>query len=184
VTSADVQKLEALFGMSAAVDHPAEQEEAEVDNGDSDDDAFWDALAKTKGIQEISFVTPLNMVQKWVATNDPLYAPATSSFVTTDARNVDEGYEFVFSTMASVLSEGPKEQEEEAGDGSGQRRSYLVMSNFLSSSATSFEKFAGEVTNIMRSAKLEGAVDVLTLHPEHVDAERRSPVPVFVLQWK
>ena len=62
--------------------------------------------------------------------------------------------------------------------------SYIIMPQFLSSSATSFEKFASQVTNIIGAIKgLEKHVSVNIFHPEHIDGVRQSPLPVFVIQW-
>jgi len=32
--------------------------------------------------------------------------------------------------------------------------------------------------------KKKGVVDISCLHPEHIDEEKRCPIPVIVLQWK
>ena len=58
----------------------------------------------------------------------------------------------------------------------------ILTSNFLSSSATSFEKFAAEVNKII-AVLPNDKVQVATFHPEHVDPSRRSPMPISVLEW-
>ena len=161
VTLDDVQRLEALFGKAAVIKKES-----------SDDDSFWDALGKAKGIQEVTLISPFRQAQIWVSEHHEAFRAGTSTFTTTDCKYVDEAYEFVFNNIAMQ-----------------QRRSdvtqYLVYTDFVSSSATSFEKFAREcndLASIMPS--LRGKLEVSTLHPEHIDASKRSPVPVLVMRWK
>ena len=161
VTLGDVQRLEALFGKAAVTKKES-----------SDDDAFWDALGKAKGIQELTLISPFRKAQIWVSENHEAFRAETSTFTTTDCKYVDEAYEFVFNNIAMQ-----------------QRRSdvtqYLVYTDFVSSSATSFEKFARagyDLASIMPS--LREKLELSTLHPEHIDASKRSPVPVLVMKWK
>lgn len=59
------------------------------------------------------------------------------------------------------------------------------MPNFLSASATSFHKFDLMVKNIISTIPgLDQIVETSTMHPEHIDQNYRSPVPIFVLQWR
>jgi len=63
-------------------------------------------------------------------------------------------------------------------------RSYIVMPNFVSSSATSFEKFSKEVEHIVTCISgLSDMLSVSVMHPEHVQRNKRCPHPVFILQW-
>ena len=127
-------------------------------------------------------MTPTSIAHKWVAGNKPSYDETKSTFVATDARHVDEAYEFVFSNIASQKK--PTQVSERTKELVAGKRSYLVMPNFLSSSATSFEKFAMQVSSIVDS--IPGLTDELvmsTLHPETVETEWRSPVPILILQW-
>eukprot|EP00586_Coscinodiscus_wailesii_P015323 CAMPEP_0172513486 /NCGR_PEP_ID=MMETSP1066-20121228/252855_1 /TAXON_ID=671091 /ORGANISM="Coscinodiscus wailesii, Strain CCMP2513" /LENGTH=448 /DNA_ID=CAMNT_0013293773 /DNA_START=178 /DNA_END=1524 /DNA_ORIENTATION=+ len=169
VSIEDMKKLEALFGKSATFEH----EESAKRNKE---DALWDAIGKTKGIKQISFETPLSMSQHWIMENVPDFKDETSSFAICDTKHVDSAYEFVFSNIAMHNSIGV-----ESAKGT---TNYLVMSNFLSSSATSFEKFSKEVENILNTMPGVGnKISVAILHPEHVDKDKRSPVPIFVLDW-
>jgi hypothetical protein len=161
VTLDDVQRLEALFGKAAVTKKQS-----------SNDDAFWDALAKAKGIQEVTLISPFRQAQIWVSEHHEAFRADTSTFTTTDCKYVDEAYEFVFNNIAMQQRRNAVTQ-------------YLVYTDFVSSSATSFEKFAREcngLTSIMPS--LRGKLELSTLHPEHIDASKRSPVPVLVMRWK
>ena len=61
---------------------------------------------------------------------------------------------------------------------------YLIMPEFLKKSATSFEKFSKEVECIVKIIPgVSDRLKVSTLHMEHIEKERRSPVPIFVLEW-
>lgn len=65
------------------------------------------------------------------------------------------------------------------------QKSYIVLPNFLATSATSFDRFAGQVSNIIRVMPgMKDKVLVSTFHPEHVVKSTRSPVPIFVVTWK
>lgn len=167
ISSADIQKLEALFGRSAHLDHPTNEEDSEA----SFDDMFYDAIGGR--IQELSAVTPLNMAQQWVVENDP-QASEKTAFTESSTAHVDEAYEFTFTNIAMLCE----------ANGAVERQ-YLVMPHFLSSAATSFEKFTTEVEAMLgHLPDLKKKVAVSTFHPEHIDSTKRSPVPLFVLQWK
>ncbi len=177
VTSADIQRLEALFGKSAHMSHPSKEKTRR-----EEDEDFYDAIGKTTGIDEISLVTPIILAQNWIAEHVPGFDLRTSAFTATDAKQVDEAYEFVFTNVAMQTSNFlDKSRPDQVVRTSTQ---YLVMSNFVTSSATSFEKFSQEVAGILDVFPLlKNQVDVSTLHPEHVDSSKRSPVPVCVLRW-
>jgi len=173
VTRADLNKLEALFSQSATFAHPGEQS----DEGNEED--FYDSIAKT-GIQEVTFINPVNLAKSWVSSNDPFFQEQSSSFDATPSKYVDEAYEFLFSFIAMNLSIFEENNSAEEVN----LRNYLIMSNFLSSSATSFEKFMNEVNNIIDAIpNLREKLSVSDFHPEHVDKEKRSPQPIMVLQW-
>jgi hypothetical protein len=166
VSSDDVQRLEALFGKSAHLDHPTNENESK-----SGDDDFYDAIGYRIG--ELSAVTPLQMAQQWALDNDPQVSEM-SAFTESRTAQVDEAYEFIFTNIA-MLCEAKGVVE----------RQYLVMPHFLSSAATSFEKFSKEVEAMIgHMPDLKDKVAIATFHPEHVEATKRSPVPLFVLQWK
>ena len=64
------------------------------------------------------------------------------------------------------------------------KRSYLVLPNFLTASATSFERFAMEVSAIADTIPgLSDELALSTLHPETVEKEWRSPHPILIIQW-
>ena len=160
VTLDDVHRLEALFGKAAVVKKES-----------YGDDAFWDALGNAKGIQQVTIMSPFRQAQIWVGKNHELFQEETSTFTSTDCEQVDEAYEFVFNNIAMQQRRSDAAQ-------------FLIFTDFVSSSATSFEKFAGEcqgLVNVMPS--LRSKLDFSTLHPEHIDVNRRSPVPVLVMSW-
>ncbi len=118
------------------------------------------------------------MAQNWVLENDPAFDVNTSTFTNSDTRHVDAAYEFVFNNFAMLRS------QKDALPKRGQK-SYIVLPNFLPTSATSFDRFAGQVSNIIRSIPgLTQKVTVSTFHPEHIEKRTRSPVPIFVATWK
>jgi hypothetical protein len=163
VSSDDIQKLEALFGKSAHIESKS--------SGSGDDD-FYDAIGYLIG-DEVNAETPLQMAQQWALDNDP-HVSEMSAFTESRTAQVDEAYEYIFTNIA-MLCEAKGLVE----------RQYLVMPHFLSAAATSFEKFSKEVnTMISHLPDLKDKVDIVTFHPEHVDSNKRSPVPLFVLQWK
>ena len=131
---------------------------------------------------------PFQTAQNWVAGNDPLFELETSTFTSSDSAHVDAAYEFTFNNIAMqmgnndlVQPQTSREQLNGQNDAILGPRSYLVMQNFVSSSATSFEKFPVEVTNIIGAIPgLKKIVSVSTLDPEHVLS---SPSPILVLQW-
>ena len=164
VTSEDVKRLEALFGMSAA--------------SKKADDAFYDALGDAFGKQQVEAQTPLSMAQHWVLANDPQFDEKTSTFTTSDTRHVDAAFEYCFNTLAMIND--PSTPEPKRG-----QKSYIVLPNFLPTSATSFDRFAGQVSNIIRHMpNVSEKVLISTYHPEHCDGGTRSPVPIFVVTWK
>lgn len=171
VTSADIQALEAMFGLAAATDHP-------VHGGGSkgEDSGFYDSIGKS--IEEVSPLSHMQMGQDWINDNDEKFSPVTSAFTESDTPEVDHAYEFVFTNIAML--EGQTKQDKT----NGSHRQYLLMPHFLSSSATSLEKFTKEVMNIVKTLPdLSEKVKVSTFHPEHVQQPRRSPFPIICLQW-
>jgi hypothetical protein len=124
------------------------------------------------------------VAQNWIDQNDPLFDVSKCAFTVSEATHVDEAYEFVFTNLAMQTSQFLESAASTTHAGA-QKRQYLVMAHFLSNSATSMEKFAAEVENIVRTLPpVRNKVDVSVLHPEHVDKRKRCPVPVFVLQWR
>lgn len=72
-----------------------------------------------------------------------------------------------------------------ADDATRGQKSYVVLPNFVPTSATSFDRFAGQVSNIIRAMpSLADKVMVSTFHPEHVVKSTQSPVPIVVITWK
>ena len=162
-----VNQLEALFSRSS------------LDDKSNKDGDFYESIGSH--IETFSAVTPLMVAQNWIDTNDPLFNATKCAFTVSDATYVDEGYEFVFTNLGMQTSQFIV-GDVQAG---AQKRQYLVMSHFLSSSATSLEKFTIQAGKIIRTLPLVGdKVDVSCLHPEHVDKDKRCPVPVIILQWK
>lgn len=162
VTSEDVKKLEALFGRSAAKK--------------SVDDPFYDALGEAFGNTQITSQTPLRRAQDWVLQNDPAFNENTSTFTNSITRHVDAAYEYVFHNLAML------NHDTNAKHG---QKSYVVLPNFVPTSATSLDRFAGQVSNIVLAMPgLAEKVMVSTFHPEHVVKSTRAPVPIVVITWK
>lgn len=172
VSNDDISKLESLFTKSAAF---AEDSESANDS--------WDDDIVSTGIEEVASITPLNLAQKWITSNDDLFDPSTSKSIVSDVKHVDAAYEFIFSNIATLQAMGKKSDDNLVE----KTRNYLVMPHFLSSSATSFDKFADEVRMILNAMELAGsasksALQISTFHPEHIEKEYRSPLPIFVLE--
>lgn len=172
VTSTDIQKLEALFGTPAVTDKNV----LEDGKKSSSDDGFYDAIGKTIG--EVSSISHMQQAQEWILEHDKKCSTTTSAFTESDTTEIDHGYEFVFTNMAM------QKQQASVDKIPGTRRQYLVMPHFLSSSATSLEKFTTEVKNIVSTLPdIREHVNVSIFHPEHVKEERRSPMPILCLHW-
>jgi hypothetical protein len=136
------------------------------------------ALGDAFGKQQVEAQTPLSMAQHWVLANDPQFDEKTSTFTTSDTRHVDAAFEYCFNTLAMIND--PSTPEPKRG-----QKSYIVLPNFLPTSATSFDRFAGQVSNIIRHMpNVSEKVLISTYHPEHCDGGTRSPVPIFVVTWK
>ena len=126
------------------------------------------------GIQEISMESPDDLARHWIQENDPLFHADTSNFYSCDTKHVDAAYEFVFSSIAMMME-----------NVDAHTRSYLILPNFVPTSATSFEKFATEVENILKTIPSSlSSMTMTTFHPEHISTKDRCDVPVFVLQKK
>jgi len=123
------------------------------------------------------------MAQNWVTENDPAFNKDTSAFTNSNTRHVDAAYEYVFHNLA-MLTATMDDTDNEKRHKRGQK-SYVVLPNFVPTSATSFDRFAGQVSNIIRvMPNLVDKVMVSTFHPEHVVASTRAPVPIVVITWK
>jgi hypothetical protein len=165
IDSEFIQNLEALFSKSTL----------------QKDGGFYDSISSH--MDTFSAVTPMTLAQNWIAEHDPKFDIAACAFTTTDTPHVDEAYEFVFTNLAMQTSQflTAVERTMEVG---AQKRQYLVMPNFVTCSATSLEKFAMEVENIITTIpSIRDKVQVTCFHPEHIQDEKRCPVPIFVLQW-
>jgi len=162
-----VQALELLFSKSSLAEEKPK------------DGSFYDSIGSH--LEEIATVTPLSMAQTWVSKNDDQFDISRCAFTTSNTPHVDEAYEFLFTNLAMQSTQFSSGQ----GAGEAQKRQYLVLPSFCTSSATSMEKFAREADNIIRTMPtLKDKVEIDCFHPESVQEDKRSPVPVFVLQWK
>ena len=162
INSEFVQQLEALFSKSSL----------------HKDGGFYESIGTH--IETFSSVTPLMVAQNWISQKDPLFDVTKCAFTVSDTMHVDEAYEFVFTNLAMQTSQFLSESEAGA-----QKRQYMVMPHFLSSSATSMEKFAIQTVNIIQTLPtVRSKVELTCLHPEHIEEDKRCPVPVFVLQWR
>ena len=116
--------------------------------------------------------------------NDPAFNEETSTFTKSDTRHVDSAYEYIFNTIAmlNAVDENTTAPNDKPKRG---QKSYVVFPNFLPTSATSFDRFAGQVSNILRvMPSMSEKAMLSTFHPEHVVGSTQSPVPVLVITWK
>uniref|UniRef100_A0A7S4EFH5 Uncharacterized protein n=2 Tax=Pseudo-nitzschia australis TaxID=44445 RepID=A0A7S4EFH5_9STRA len=169
-----VSKLEALFSKSS------------LDSSGNQEGNFYESIGSH--IETFSSVTPLMVAQNWIDQNDPSFEVTRCAFTVSDATHVDEAYEFVFTNLGMQTSQFLENKtsadvQQQAKD--AQKRQYMVLPHFLSSSATSLEKFTTQVKQIIRTLPSIGdKVDLTYFHPEAVDEKKRCPVPVIILQWK
>jgi len=174
ITPDDIRKLEALFGKAAVVEKNV-ADGGMIDHKD-DEDAFYAAIEDS--LESVSSISHMRRAQEWIQSNDEKFSPITSTFTESDTTEVDRAYEFVFINMAMQKEQARMDKVREA------RRQYLIMPHFLSSSATSLEKFSKEVANIVNTLPdLRDRVKVSTFHPEHISEARRSPMPILCLEW-
>jgi len=181
-SKADLKKLEAMFGLSPATGRASTVQESE--------ESFYDSIRQVSGIEEVSAENTIIDAQGWITQNDPIYDHERSIFTVTDAKHVDAAYEFVFTNIGvqkELLSSTPSSEVNTVRkDGKKFKvssRSYMMAPHFLSSSATSLEKFSTEVSKILGTVLGSNElVSVSIFHPEHVLVEKRCPVPTIVLQ--
>jgi len=174
-------KLEAIYAKSAALHKKFET---------NTEDIFYHAIGMLNGIEEILPSNMIEVVENWVVENDRRYDADLSTFASANLKHADSAYEFVFANLALHKFIPDDDDDDDGGGGEENKtytaglRSYLIMPKFVSTSATSFEKFAGGVNEIVRSIDgLKNRIIVSMMHPEHVDADKRSPAPILVLQW-
>ena len=157
VSSSDIRALEVLFGQSAHLRDAKHQE-----------DLFYDAIP----LAQVSAVTPLQAAQTWMVQHDAdaINRATQVAFTESPCEHVDAAHEFFFTNVA-MMCENPARQ-------------YLVMPNFVPTSATSMEKFGAAACTILSVLpELAGKIQLETFHPEHVNPDKRSPMPVFVLEF-
>jgi len=174
ITKNDLLKLETLMGMPAASNYLTSFIEGEGSIGSED-------------IGDV-FETPLSLAKSWISQRDRLFSPSTSVIDECGARHVDEAYEQIFSIIAKQKMESPQivsSTQTEKQDGRVlDKRSYIVMPNFVSSSATSFSKFSNELNGMLACVPaLSSSISCETMHPEEIENDRRSSVPILILQW-
>jgi hypothetical protein len=166
VTADDLQKLEALFGRSAHMNHPTKHLTSKEEEED-----FYSRIGAN--IQELSSVTPLQLAQDYIASHEA-QLPAEASFTSSGAQEIDEAYEFLFTNFAMMAEQAAQYP-----------RYYVALPQFCSASATSLEKFVTKLTELCESlTELKGHLVMETWHPEHIEATRRAPIPVLSIQWK
>jgi hypothetical protein len=188
VADEDLKKIEALFGKTAATS-TADDNESSVER-----DAASEAVDKFTS----TIFSPLGQCQNWATENDPTYPathPERATFDICTATQVDAVCEFVFQYLA-------KQERLVPGSPAEPRQAYVLLPHFCSKSATSFEKFTIQLRillALLQFDKSDEQDDTLTLsgsasalegilvsdyfHPEHVDAEKRSPLPILSLRW-
>jgi hypothetical protein len=163
VTSADIAKLEALLGKSASV--PKEK--------------WSDAIGES--LPEIMTRSTQELAEQWIAAHDPVVHAANSITLTeSTTSHIDAAYEFVFTNLAMLQDQASNTK---TSSDMLLLRQYLVLPQLLPTSATSLEKFALEVQNIL-SALPDLPVTVGLFHPEHVESSLRAPMPVVTLTWQ
>ena len=173
ISSEDIMKLEQLFGKSAHLNHPTKHSTAK-----QEEEAFYSAIGGS--IEELTTMNSLQMAQNFIAAVDAS-APATAAFTESDTAEVDEAYEFVFTNIAMMTETIKMAQEGSLGD----VRHYVVLPRFVTSAATSLEKFSQQVLEIANTLPdLANRIHIQTYHPEHIHEAQRSPVPIVMLQWK
>lgn len=167
-----VKRLESIFAMSAAMHKRGK---------DGNEDMFFNAIGLVPGIQELAPVNAMELTQGWIQENDPDFNERLSTFTSSDLKHADSAYEFVFLNLSLHKYLPLQSPTTTLKPGA---RSYLILPKFISSSATSFDKFAHDVRRIIGTIDgLDRRVSISSMHPEHIDAAKRSPHPVIVLQW-
>ena len=199
IKGAFMERLESIYAMSAAMYR---------NEKDNEEDVFYNAIGlvswyvmhffcilpflvsdrfflQVSGIEEISPANALENAQDWIMENDRKYDAHLSSFTSSNLKHVDSAYEFVFLNL-SLHDYSPSDDASKniKATYTAGARSYLVLPKFVSSSATSFDKFANDVKSILNTIDgLADRISLETLHPEHVHSGKRCPSPVLVLQW-
>lgn len=185
VTAADILKLEKLFGRSAHLNHPTKHTTKK-----QEEEAFYSAIGNgSTRIQELSALSPLTMAQNYMARADPTIPP-TAAFTESRTATVDEAYEFIFTNIAMMAETVDCQEDDDKKNnnnsiGGGDVRHYVVLPNFVTSAATSLEKFTRQCQSILNTLpELANRIDIETYHPEHVHEAQRSPMPIVLLKWK
>lgn len=171
-----VVKLETIFAKSAVLHKKTEIKKS------GGEESFYDAIGTVAGVEEVLVSSPILATQQWVIEKDPFYNPYVSTFASANVDHADAAFEFVFTNLAMHKykpSRGSERKEYKVTS-----RSYLIMPNFVSSSATSLEKFMSDVRSIVDTIDgLNERISFSLMHPEHIRDEKRSPAPVLVAQW-
>lgn len=176
-----VNQLEALFSKSS------------LKSSTDKDGGFYESIGSH--IETFSSVTPLMIAQNWITQNDSFFDVAQCAFTVTDSTHVDEAFEFLFTNLGmqtsqflaaeANASDSDSDSNPIASAVTAQKRQYMVLPHFLSSSATSLEKFTKQAERIIRTLpSIANKVELTSFHPEDVDDHKRCPVPIIVLQWK
>eukprot|EP00980_Cylindrotheca_fusiformis_P026986 scaffold18304_cov72-Cylindrotheca_fusiformis.AAC.1 len=176
-----------LFSKSTLDDDTEDGGASSSSNGNKD--GFYDSIGSH--LKEISTLTPMDMAQNWIAQHDAetLQEQPAAAFTISDTPQVDEAYEFLFTNLAmqstQFLQSSASNNNNNDDAAAAPKRQYMVLNNFCTRSATSLEKFVTEATNIISTLpSLKGKVDLEWFHPEHIQPNKRCPVPVIALQWK
>ena len=148
---------------------------------------YYYCISQVAGIEEIEPVNAMEHTKEWVVRNDPRYNKNFATFLSSNLKHADSAFEFVFLNLSLhkyIPSDGDSSSKTKKVEYKPGTRSYLVLPKFASTSATSFEKFASDVRNIIQTIDgLSDRVSITYMHPEDVDGDRRSPSPVIILQW-
>jgi hypothetical protein len=193
----EVQKLEALLLSTTAHIKP---EETTTTSTTTVEQEFWKAMGSS--IPEIITRTPVQLAQQWITEQQQLSSSSslstTVSFTTSSTSHVDAAFEFVLTNIAMLLEQATMEPIVGGDDSGGTHHEectptpttpslqyyYCVLPNFLLYSATSLEKFAGEVQNIM-TACCDTDIDNGP-HPDllHTPDDRNNDPTVLSSLWQ
>merc|ERR1712157_198793 len=125
-----VNQLESLFSKSSL----------DTRSSSGSDGEFYESIGSH--IETFSSVTPLMVAQNWIDQNDPIFDVTKCSFTVSDTTHVDEAYEFLFTNLGMQTSQflgsgsTTDNQNRQSTTEDAQKRQYMVLPHFLSSSAT------------------------------------------------
>mmetsp|Transcript_37904 Transcript_37904/g.88201 ORF Transcript_37904/g.88201 Transcript_37904/m.88201 type:complete len:262 (-) Transcript_37904:419-1204(-) len=161
IQMSNLDKLEMAFGLPAS-----RASGSEMNKGNASEESIEPKAKSDFGaLARQALMTPFEKTREWIAVQDPLFRGDISYFEETDTLHVDAAFEFVLGATArgfATVGKYKNREEERPDKDSTDLVYYLVLPNFLSSSATSLEKFTGWVRK------------VLHVMPKHDDSKKKS----------